>query len=282
MSTLPESREWSEDELQLVLKYFGRHLLALVLAYRCRGDDGELSDETHFACLTAFVITVGQQWYLVTAGHNIEDWRPAMRANGPTQIVGVALADYFGVDAKRMVPLKYHPFDQAIYHAYRQADDIDYAVTLIHTQLRKELESNGVMPLPVNESRNSFDDFYGYGVVGFPEEYCKPSLQNDIDYRAAEIKPVLVPLKRIELPTPRGRQPAFIADVIDMGDQKNVLGMSGGPILGYLMGKDGKSQYEVVAIQSQWSEKGRVIACPVTVALDEIRRAIEEEDSYTD
>jgi hypothetical protein len=48
------------------------------------------------------------------------------------------------------------------------------------------------------------------------------------------------------------------------------------------MGKDGKSQYEVVAIQSQWSEKGRVIACPVTVALDEIRRAIEEEDSYTD
>ncbi len=72
-------------------------------------------------------------------------------------------------------------------------------------------------------------------------------------------------------------QPEFIADVIDMGNQKSADGMSGGPIFGYRMGSDGRSQYEVVAIQSQWNGIERIIACPVTVALAEIRATIRAE-----
>jgi len=67
-----------------------------------------------------------------------------------------------------------------------------------------------------------------------------------------------------------------------MGNQESVVGMSGGPILGYRMRGDGHSEYEVVAIQSQWNGIDRIIACPVTVALEEIRAAIRANQELDD
>ena len=281
MST--DGQDWSEEDLQLLLKYLGRHLIALVLAYRFRKDDGELDDQTHFACLTAFVVIVGEHWYLVTAGHNIDDWRPATRNDSPIQIVAASLADYFWISATRKLPLPYNLFDQVYYHAYSQSEDIDYAVILIDQELRSALASNGVLPLPINEARKSYDDFYGFGIVGFPEELCGPDQPNDPNSLIAGVRPVLVPISLDPIPTPPDRHPTFIANVVTMGNQISVMGMSGGPIFGYRMGNDGNSQYEVVAIQSQWNQADRrIIACPVTVALAEVRNAILAKHKYDD
>ncbi|HMO85155.1 MAG TPA: hypothetical protein PKC18_09580 [Lacipirellulaceae bacterium] len=273
-----ESTEWSEDELQRFFKYLCRHLVAVVLAYKCRGDDGELEKETHFACLTAFVISVGQHWYLVTAGHIIDGWRPATRKDRPVQIVATALADYFGIDATRTDPLRFNLFSLPTHHAWNQREDIDFAVMLIDEPLQTSLKQNGILPLPINEARQDYEDFYGFGLVGFPEEYCGPEPSGDPTCRTAGVEPVLVPIRRDIRLSKSTRDAAFVADVVTMGTQKSVEGMSGGPVFGYLQGKDGWSQYEVVAIQSQWNGiDKRIIACPVVVALERVRASIRAQ-----
>ena len=171
----PETQEWSDEDLQEILRYFGRHLVGIVLAYRRRGKCGILGRKTRYACLTAFVISVGQHWYLVTAGHLIEDWRPRMRHDRPVTIVSASLADYFGVGAIRTVPLPFNLFDQPMEHAWNQSIDIDYAVIHVVPALRAILAQNGVLPLSINESRTTYSDFYGFGMVGFPEEFCGPA-----------------------------------------------------------------------------------------------------------
>lgn len=271
-----ENREWSEEELQEVLRYYGRHLVAIVLAYRIRNANGELEPETHISCLTAFVISVNDHWHMLTAGHLIDTWRPAMASGYDVQIVRMSLADYFGIGATRREPLQFNLFEQPMRHAYSQRDDIDYAIIAITGSLRERLVANGILPLFVNESRTNYDDMYGFGLVGFPEELAGLE-SDDSEGIIAGVQPVLVPLRHVPLPTPRDRRPAFIADVIDMGNQRSVVGMSGGPILGYRMGNDGRSQYELVAIQSQWNGVDRILACPAAVALAEARAAIRSE-----
>jgi len=260
---------------EALLQYLCRHVVAVVLEYKYRSDDGCVAPDSHFACLTAFLISVSDHWYLVTAGHVIEDWRPAMRTNRPRQIVGAALVDYFGINPTRRDPLRFDLFALPMRHAYNDREDIDYAVVLVDEALRSSLDQNGILPLPINEARDNYEDFYGFGLVGFPEEYCVTEPCSTRRSPIAGVKPALVPLKRDTRLTKSTRDAAFVADVVTMGNQKSVLGMSGGPVFGYLRGDDGHSQYEVVAIQSQWngSDK-RILACPVIIALNRVRATI--------
>ena len=277
----PDHQEWTDEDLQQILKYFGRHLVGIALAYRCRSENGDFERETHYACLTAFVISVGQHWYLVTAGHNIEDWRPRMRQDRPIQIVAASLADYFGVDAIRTKPLQFNLFAQPMVHEWHQCADIDYAIIHINATLRASLAGNGILPLHINESRTNYDDFYGFGMVGFPGEFCRPEDHEDHSELVAEVKPVLIPIRHIPRSSPPNQNPVFEADVITMDDQTSMDGMSGGPIFGYRMGGDDYTQYEVVAIQSQWNGEKRILACPITLVMAKVRavlRASSEPD----
>jgi hypothetical protein len=63
-----------------------------------------------------------------------------------------------------------------------------------------------------------------------------------------------------------------------MGNQTSIQGMSGGPILGYRMGANGHSEYELVAIQSQWNGVERIIGCPISVAMAEVRATLRENE----
>jgi hypothetical protein len=85
---------------------------------------------------------------------------------------------------------------------------------------------------------------------------------------------VLVPLRRLEKQIPEGTAPRFIAEIIDMADQKSIVGMSGGPIFGYLDG----SKYEVIAIQIAWDEthKDKVYGCPLYVVFKIIEAALAD------
>ena len=106
-------REWTDEELQQVLSYFLRHVVGFALTYGRRmkngklAADGDLELEDQFAFFTAFVVSVGAKWWLVTAGHIMRDVKPVIE-NGEIEVRGRSLADYFGADAKHREPV---PFD---------------------------------------------------------------------------------------------------------------------------------------------------------------------------
>jgi hypothetical protein len=278
-----ESREWTEEELKLFLKYLCRHVVAVVLEYKVRDCDGALKSQSHFVCLTAFIVSVGNHWYVVTAGHNIDDWRSAVGAGEQAQIVGEALADYFGPDPTRTDPLRFDLFGLPFLHEWKRVDDLDYAFILIPEGLREAMQENSILPLRINEGRTNYDDFYGFGLVGFPDEDCGPESPNDPTCRTAIVHPTLIPLKLDKRATKSFQAPAFIADAITTGNQQSILGMSGGPVFGYLAGADGNSAYEVVAIQSRCDdEKKSIAACSILVALERIRVKIRAGMSESD
>jgi len=277
-----ENKKWTAEELDDLLKHFLRHVVGFAINYRVRlkngkpAADGEFGDE-QFAFFTCFVIAIRRKWFLVTAGHITTEWTPGIEkgvAEGYLEVTGRSLADYFGTGAAHFDPLPFDFFDQPTIHVFEKDLGLDFAIVPVGDLVAKGLEANKILPLPINWERGKkFDDFYGFGIVGFPGEYSNPRKFNGIGKTGGEVKPVLVPVERQEIPTPARQAPQFVGKILDMGDQKSIVGLSGGPIFGY---RDG-SQYEVVAIQSMWNKVDTIYGCPLDVVFRVIAASLGQE-----
>ena len=86
---------------------------------------------------------------------------------------------------------------------------------------------------------------------------------------AGVINPTMVPVEPVRLPPEEmlvSRYQWFVGRVGAVSDLPDITGMSDGPIFGLSRGTDGQWQYWIVAVQSRWRPKARIIfACPVRV-----------------
>ena len=76
---------------------------------------------------------------------------------------------------------------------------------------------------------------------------------------------VVMPLEETEEPADAGRKAEnqFYARLKDLGNVKDIDGMSGGPVFA-LKKVDEEWQYKVIGVQSGWYQNARVIAaCPI-------------------
>lgn len=243
------------------------HIVAIVFKYDSTGTQTD-----SYGCITACIGHIRSEWFIVTAGHCITDYRQESRDG---RISRVSLADYFAPTAKRKFPLRFDLLAQKCVHDDHRARFIDYAFVRICPELRSELANNGIKPLSI---RSDLDlaDFDSFSLIGFPAEYCVPA-GDDV---SALIKPTLVPVRRDPMPTPRGQLPQFVGDVTDMGNQQSIFGMSGGPIVGWCKNE---SRYELVAVQSEWEQNNRrVCACLMSVAQSEAVNRLSSQNDLSD
>jgi hypothetical protein len=239
----------------------GRHLVAIVGTYVRPDSDVQwrqfnllgVPPEAHriqFA-FTGVPTIFENQMYVLTAGHAVGEY---LRAVCERQIfsTGNSLVDSFGVENPSMhgIPLEIDEAETIVVNA--PDSGLDYAMIPLNVNQRRLLHANGVVPYTLSPASPVYDVKQCIA-AGFPSERTSllatyPGIQNDI-----YLQPIFLPISTLldeerQFPMLHGR-------IERMGDIESIVGISGGPILGFVE----PDQYTVVAIQSSWHRPSREI-----------------------
>lgn len=244
-------------EEQGILRYFGKHLVALCVATR----QGEAP--SRFTAYSGTLLRVDDTVLWLTAGHIIRQIEAAL-SSSEIAIDESVLADAFG---ETFVSEKPVPIDlRASRRFYRDDDNgLDFGAIVLHPHHVRLLLANGVAVLEeANWVRQHNVTFEGYAMLGLPEEFTSQELPES---GLATVSPTMITVRRLE-EEPEGHKlasPRLTARILDPIPLTSVVGMSGGPVLGFA-GNEKELRYWIVALQSAWLEKSRTtFACPLPV-----------------
>ena len=124
--------------------------------------------EHHFN-YSGFLASIYGQWFMITAGHILQELDPAIET-GRLVFTGRVLADFYGEGAKHFQPI---PFDYASHkrvHAYDK-DLIDFALIALSYLDVEQLKANGRMPFTFEgRPERAWEDYDGFAILGFPDE----------------------------------------------------------------------------------------------------------------
>ncbi|HUW95521.1 MAG TPA: hypothetical protein VMW58_07015 [Anaerolineae bacterium] len=218
--------------------------------------------------MTAFVLSVGKQWFLVTAGHGIDCVKRIATEQGYAT-AACYLIDAIRAGAKHREPI---PFAYARSHPTQlsKSKSFDYGVMALSPYYRELLEKNDVEALSeeVWKCEPSNPDFYV--LLGIPGELVEVKAEH------LQVAPVLLTVERVDK-RPDGfcetEVPRFYGRIRLEGEISSIKGMSGGPIFAFEQDAQGQLRYWLVALQTSWLRNSHYIAgCPTRV----LGQALEE------
>jgi len=255
------------------LSFLANHIAPILISYRKNGDEG--SD-----ILTAFVLSVSNRWFLITAGHCLTNIKQLL--SDGYQIVECSLIDSLGPDAGNRIPIPfpYEPNNALVV----DNDEFDYGAIALSDYYRRLMEKNNIRPLNEEVWLDQPTMPEAYVLCGFPAETTK------FNTAFVETSSTQILIRRIENPTDllkKVRPGLFYGQIRLDQDLKSIKGMSGGPIFAFQKDKEGRIRYWLVGLQSSWvPDKQIIIAHPITVlgkALREcfIIRSLTQSLAYT-
>ena len=266
------------DELDLKrLKHYAQHFVSLnATIYH---PDNRAETERIFSC-SAFVVSVKDTWFLITAGHVLKEIQTAKEQG--QQIQGWFLDNSMS-DRATDNHATYFAFDRAEkFFYFDEEEGYDYAFIELDYLTRLNLEI-GITALSEQAWRQSLPSkFDEYFLLGVPDE----SVEQDLNSASVTKTLVSAPLDKLG-----SEELANIASNIPLKDglfygqlhpvpegakniPQSIVGMSGGPIFG-LKHFDENSRYWVIAIQSWWNRESRIIrACYVRVLCEWLEHQI--------
>lgn len=248
----------NNDEM---VRFFHRHVIPIHLLFR-KGSEEK-------ACLiTTFVMSIYDQWFLVTAGHCIEDIEENL-ING-YEIARCRLIDFMGSGARHAEPI---PFDYQESSASKLCYDpkYDYGILYLNENQVRLLKANGIQALNEEVWEKQPDSVDFYMLLGVVNEL------SDVTPNSAHITSTLH--KVIELPDRPAdfgetEAPTFWGRIHLKDPVTDIAGMSGGPIFSIHRKENGDLRYWLHAIQSRWLPSQKLIAAclarPVGIFLKEV------------
>lgn len=273
MSVDNDSPVGGPDE-QRFLKYLGRHIVALCGRYVYLDESGKPVGEPMFYSYTGTVFEVLGSWCIVTAGHVLRGIEAASN-NKKVRIESQVLADYCGVGATNHDPIPFKPLEQGWMYIDDEDLGLDFGMIFVSPLYRDNLKSNGILPLTSRQWHFPQDTkFESHGIVGFPDEYSGPATSSMDVSLVGRVKPTFVPIRRLENDTTKTFT-RFKAQIIDMGNQKSIKGMSGGPIFGFYL-EGGETKYLLEALQVEWNEISKVYGCPILTMMTILQARLNE------
>lgn len=247
------------------LRTVGRHFVTLSCVQRTPGSPNE-----KIFVFSGFVVDVRGVWIYVTAGHILRDIKTSLDSGAVFEIW--RLDDQTAGNGFKGAAIPY-AFDVDRWLVIEDLQTgLDYAVVVLDTMYRVQLEAGGVVPIDKTAWGDHVTEFDHWAEIGIPSETVEYDTRSHIKARI-----VVAPLEPAEVPAGAGRRAEnqFYAKL--KGDSAGVVtdidGMSGGPIFALKkVGEDWK--YSVIGVQSGWYPRARVItACPFSslgYALEEI------------
>lgn len=231
--------------------YFHKHLVPIF--FSC-----QKADHKQDFTFTAFVLSVSDQWFLITAGHSIKAVEQLVKEHG-YQIVQCSLIDTMSLGAKHHHPV---PFDYVGSNptCLSQNREFDYGIIEVADHYKRLLEANNVQPLNEEVWKKQPNNVDFYMLLGVPEELTKKNL-NTVQITSTLIRVEVLEQRPEEFP--ESNVPLFYGRVILDGSLSNIEGMSGGPIFGFYKSDKGELKYWLLALQSHWLPSSRyIMACP--------------------
>jgi hypothetical protein len=242
-------QQWSDSE---GLQFFCRHLVALCVTFRRKGEDGD-----RFSAYSGTLIMLHNTVFFLTAGHILEDLEEA-RKSDDVEFSSAVLADTFGLKRISNLPIPFDLKGAKFFHINDAEEGLDFGVIPLSSYYVRLLAANGVVALEeVNWARQDRVTFDAYAMLGFPEEFVS---ENVNDAGEGFVYPTMFRVHRLEPPpedTPVTRHPRFVGRIDQELPLNSVKGMSGGPIFGFSIGTE--TRYWVVALQSTWRPTSRTV-----------------------
>lgn len=244
-------------------------------------DDPDAYDLKAFS-VSAFVISVRHIWFLVTAGHILRDLDRRLQAG--RRIVKSRLID--GIASNKSFPaIPFTLGDTPQWYVYN--DGLDYALIPLSPSFALQLIAGGVSALSEDAWIDVPDSPDGYFLLGFPNQGAEISITSHGNEGNVNVRlgTPLLPIQPVDDPPDvlkRGNERFYARVPISTGqlDGKTVTltdidGMSGGPIFAVQQADEDRFQYWVIAVQSGWTEKSRVLAaCPIQPLVDAIVKCV--------
>ncbi len=275
------------DDKTRLLEALCRHIVSLtwvdVNTKARRAKTGEKRAPEALA-VSAFVISVKGVWFLVTAGHVIRQLEQRL-ADG-RRIVTARIMDGFATD-KALPPIPFPLSETPCLTIYKSG--FDYALLPLRPGYALPLLEGGVLALDEAGWKDPPKAAHAHFLLGFPAEVTKTSVVESDSKGAAffRVGTPLLPVETVEeIPEefqyqPNrffGRVPIFTQDDEDERRVEDIEGMSGGPIFAVRFSKKRRTlSYWVVAVQSKWLKKPRLIAgCPIQPVADAIAESMSE------
>jgi len=241
--------EWPpKDE---VVGFFNQHIVPIFFTFK-------KGEKRHSGVITTSVLSILDQWFLVTAGHCIEQIEDNVKKYGYI-IEKCRLIDSAGLEAKFHHPI---PFDyDGAYPTHSKNPDFDYGLILIREHYRSLLQANGIIPLneEVWEKQPENPDFFL--LLGVPDQLTE--IENE-KLRIIATLHVIEPFESRPDCFSETSAPTFYGKIRLSHPVTNIEGMSGGPVLSFKKTKTGELKYWLHAMQSRWILSKKYIAACLT------------------
>ena len=244
--------------------FFARHIVPILFTFEKAGRSESL-------VMTTFVLSIGEHWFLVTAGHCIGEVDRYIESG--CQIAACYLVDSMGLGATHLDPI---PFVYAKSYPTRLSDNknFDYGVMVLSAYYRQLLEKNKIQPLNEDVWKRQPPSVDFYFLLGVPGELVKTESSH------IEIVPTLHKIQSVD-EKPQGFSetdvPLFYGRIGLGQGMTSIKGMSGGPIFGFHMDAQGQLRYWLIALQSRWLPNSHYIAACPTKVLGEVLEAVLRE-----
>lgn len=275
-----EKSQHSSDAMNAYLNQFCRHVVALHWL-DARQSPGEVSDDVsrwdpqNFYG-SAFILSVRRAWYVVTAGHILRDLDERLSAG--RKIVRSNLMDGMA-SGSVFPPIPFILGRTEEWYVYDKDQGVDYALIPLREFFVRQLLAAGVTALE-ETSVGSLDlDADEYYLLGFPQEAVRTTSYRfgDTIHVTTDLGTPLLPVERVAAPPdymkkscPRfyGKVPNGSFDMENMnGAPQSIVGMSGGPIFAVKRTSPTSGQYWILAVQSCWDPKSRILAASPVLPL---------------
>ncbi|MBI5032926.1 MAG: hypothetical protein HZB51_20590 [Chloroflexi bacterium] len=251
-----------QDQKDRLLGFFMKHMVPIFFTFVKDSD-------SRSAITTCFVLSVQDKWFLVTAGHCLEEIECLITEHG-YRITKCRLLDSLGTDAKHFEPIPF-AYESVLTSHINDNANFDYGIIAVSSYYRQLMEENHIQPLneDVWKLQPSIADFYT--LLGVPSELVNVSNEN------VELVPALFHV------TPLAERPDGFSETdmplfygsIKLGEGiTSIRGMSGGPIFAFQQDEQGRLKYWLTALQSRWLPNSHFIAACSTKLLGEAIEAM--------
>jgi hypothetical protein len=261
------------------LEFLCRHLVALCITYRQVGD-GVLSDEIRLYACAGTVICIRGCYAFLTAGHALKAVSTSLE-RGEIVVDSAVLADTFGPDAISDKPIPFDFLNEPRFFIDDEKEGLDFGLIALRPYYVELLAKHGIIALFeenwVSQHRVQFDS---YMMLGLPEEFmtCEQGSPGDGSAVIGTVSPTMIVVEAIDRVPEGDKQttyPRFVGQLDKNLPLSSILGMSGGPILGFRYGPP--MTYWVVAIQSSWLKNQHIIfGCPLPVLAGLLTKWIDD------
>lgn len=253
-------------------KTVGRHFVTLSCVQRVAGQT-----EEKILVFSGFLVEVGAVWFYVTAGHILRDIQAALR--GGAQFDVWRLDDQTAGNRFKGAAIPY-AFDIDKWLVIEDKEiGLDYATVPLETMYCLQLQAGGAVPIDKVAWGDHVTEHDQWALVGIPSETVAYDQKTIITGRI-----VVMPLEPAEEPAGAGRKAEnqFYARLKDLGNVKDIDGMSGGPVFA-LKKIAGEWKYKVIGVQSSWYPSTCTIAaCPFSSLGAELEDLVESVKASID